>query len=258
MTALSEPLTSRFIVYALTDPRTAAIRYIGMSRQGLNRPRQHAHPSSCARKTPVACWARAIRARGETYGILVLEQCADLGSVAIAEAKWIAKLRSAGVALLNLTDGGEGMQNPSQEVRDRMSRDRTGKKRPPRSAEWCANISKATKGRKMSAEQVEAMAARRRGRKASDATKATLRAAKARQREEGRLTISAEQRAKIAEAAREQWRRQAVPVMDVTTGVVYPNQVSAAQAIGVTPPMVGHVLRGRAAHARGHVFRFHR
>lgn len=245
-----------YIIYGLIDPRTNEIRYIGLSRQGKARPRQHAYPSHRNRPTPVACWVRSLLAQGIRYQFVILEECKSREELAPAEIKWITDSRARGCRLLNLTDGGEGLQNPSQEVRDKMSAQRLGTKRPPRSEEWCRNISLSRKGMKPSPEAIEKRLQKLRGRPLSEAHKASLRAAKEQQRAEGRLVVSAEQKEKIAAAARDQWVRQARPIRDVDTGIIYGNQRLAAAAVGASSEHVWQVVNGRARSAKGHRFEF--
>lgn len=245
---------SDFIIYGLTDP-CGAVRYVGLSKVGLLRARQHGYPSAVARQRPCACWIRSLRARGEEFGVVVLERCASVAELPAAEQRWIATLRRGGAALLNCTDGGEGLLNPTPEVRAQMSASRTGKK-VKRSQEWRENVKAAAKGRNFTEAARRAHDEALTGKPLTEEHRAALRAAKARQRAEGRLTRSPETRAKVAEAARRQWERQSRPILDETTGITYPSQRAAAAAIGVTPNMIGHVLRGKARAARGHRLRF--
>lgn len=111
---------SAYLVYGLTDPTTAAIRYIGKSSAGLERPREHV--GKIGRETThKANWIRVLLQAGAMYGIRVLEECSDFDQAAQAEIRWIAEGRRAGWPLTNLTDGGEGAscevtQLPNEEV----------------------------------------------------------------------------------------------------------------------------------------------
>lgn len=90
------------------------------------------------------------------------------GGLTVAEANAIeiariAHYRHLGHPLTNQTAGGEGLTNPSQEVREKKAARMRGRKLPldvrqkmseshknlpHRSPEWCANIAKAKLGRK--------------------------------------------------------------------------------------------------------------
>lgn len=147
-----------------------------------------------------------------------------------------------------------GRRHPP-EIIERIAAQLRGRKLPPRSPEWRARLSASLKGRKMSAESIEQGASKKRGRKLSPEHRKALRDAKARQREAGTLGVPPERRLKIAAAARRQWERQADPILNVTTGAIYPTQLAAAAAIGVTGGMIGHVLNGRAKAVKGQVLR---
>jgi len=248
-------MSSKRIVYGLTDP-DSTIRYVGFSKTGMTRPRGHASPSNLKPNTPKTRWIRSLLDRGERYGIVVLQEVATDADGYAAEMHWIAQLRNAGVSLTNSTDGGDGARNPIPEAREKIRRANIGKQRPPRSAEWCARLSAANTGHVPSQEAIEKRRAKVTGRPLSEEHKQALREAKDRQRSEGRLKISDEQRAKISAAAKLQWERQSRPIVDLTTGITYKTQREAAKAIGVTAAFVGHVLHGRAPAAAGHRLAF--
>lgn len=135
-----------FVIYGLFDPRTTALRYVGMSKVGPARARDHLRPSHMRRRTASACWVRALAAAGLRPASVVLEYVPTRHELPEAERRWIRECRAAGADLLNLTDGGEGMQNPTAEVRERLAAAVRGTKRPPRSPEWCARLSAALRG----------------------------------------------------------------------------------------------------------------
>lgn len=98
---------SRFLIYALTEPDTDAVRYIGRSCTGLLRPREHSQRAGRER-THKATWIRSLVQTGTMYGVRVLEECSDVRSTIEAEIRWIAEGKRLGWALTNHTDGGEG------------------------------------------------------------------------------------------------------------------------------------------------------
>lgn len=223
-----------------------------MSKLGLARTKQHGYPSNVRRQKPSACWIRSLQSRGEQYGVQLLETCLDRASLPEAEQRWIAKLRSEGCKLLNCTDGGEGLQNPNAEIRARMTKARTGTTRPPRSPEWCENISRALKGRTVAPEARTRRKATMTGKPWSKAQHVAMKASWDRRREAGLLTLSPERRAQIAETTRAQWVQQSRHVRDLTTGITYPTLLAAGAAIGVTGAMIWRVVHGRAPAAKGH------
>jgi len=94
----------KYLVYALVDPRTLLVRYVGKSSCGLKRPRYH---KSSKRHSYCMNWVRSLQAAGFEYSIVVLEEC-TLETLSSSERWWIAYGRVCGWPLTNLTDGGEG------------------------------------------------------------------------------------------------------------------------------------------------------
>lgn len=97
-------------IYALCEFPSQEPRYVGKTVQPL-RLRLAAHLQTARRnaRLPVHRWLAKRRKSGLHVCIKWLETVdagQDWGS---AERGWIAKLREEGAALLNLTDGGEGL-----------------------------------------------------------------------------------------------------------------------------------------------------
>lgn len=126
-------------VYALRDPRTGAIRYVGKTVV-IPRDRflRHVRDAlSYGVDTHVARWIRTL----DTEPVFsILEQC-SIEDVAEAECRWIAKAREEGCRLTNLTDGGDGV--PGYRA----------------SPETCAKIGAVHRGKIMSAETKAKIAA---------------------------------------------------------------------------------------------------
>jgi hypothetical protein len=78
--------------------------------------------------------------------------------------------RDMGFGLVNMTDGGEGLANPSQETRSKMSQN-NAMKRP----EVAAKISAARKGKPLSDEHCLKLSEVQSGRKLSEATRQKMR-----------------------------------------------------------------------------------
>lgn len=90
-------------IYALTDPQSGEIRYIGKANDPQKRLAGHLRDAA-RRRTPVYDWILSLRKNGLAPGIVVLRQVSDWKT---AEREEIAKYRAAGVRLLNLADGGD-------------------------------------------------------------------------------------------------------------------------------------------------------
>ncbi len=167
------------LIYALVDPHTLLVRYIGLSSTGMKRPRDHRNPSQLKSRTHKTNWIRSLQALGLDYTIVVLEEVASSCAVSVAEIWWIAYGRASGWPLTNLTDGGEGVtgHKPSAETRAKMSAARRGKKRSP---EACAKSAATQRGRKLGPRSPEATAkaaASNRGRKRTPEARAKMAAA---------------------------------------------------------------------------------
>jgi hypothetical protein len=142
----------RFLVYALSDPTTNEVRYVGKSSAGLTRPKAHRFPSRLSvDKTHKGNWIRKLQKEGRQYTITILYQATVDVQLDQVEQYWIIVLRQRGCRLTNTTDGGDGSPglSPSQATRDKISRANTGQSR---SAESRLRMSKAQDGHEMSEE----------------------------------------------------------------------------------------------------------
>lgn len=182
---------SKYIIYGLTDPNTSAIRYIGQSSQGLNRPKEHAKNS----RSNAKCrnWVKSLRSRDLTYGITILEVLKDSSELNPAEIRWIKYGRDEGWDLTNMTDGGEGTLGhiKSKETRARLSAAATLRQSSPEvrerarlkalghitTEETKIKISKKLAGRKLSAEHSENIGKSLKGRIFTDAHRLKLKLA---------------------------------------------------------------------------------
>lgn len=120
----------RPFVYGLVDPlEPDHIRYVGLARIP-SRPFDHARAArrQATRSSYKINWIRKLQADGREPTVLVLEELPESVStflIGFVESSYIKSLRQIGHHLTNLTDGGEGLINPAQEVRDRISASQT-------------------------------------------------------------------------------------------------------------------------------------
>jgi hypothetical protein len=98
------------IIYALVDPRTNEIRYIGQSSRGFKRPVHHWDKTALRRDSHLHStrWIMQLIAEGKLPLIEVLEEV-DACELNASEILWIARGRAFGWPLTNLTDGGGGI-----------------------------------------------------------------------------------------------------------------------------------------------------
>lgn len=96
-----------FTVYALTEPKSGAVRYIGCSLDVIARVRSHfSEINSCVTANlPKSNWIRGLLRRGLQPGCRVLEEHIPVAATADAESFWMQYFRSRGVKLLNLKPG---------------------------------------------------------------------------------------------------------------------------------------------------------
>lgn len=138
-------------IYALTDPFTGDIRYIGKSIRPKERLTNHCNDSS---KTWRTNWIQSVLSKGLRPELLILEELDDDADWQTAERSWIAKGRECGWLLTNCTDGGDGLVNPPEEVREKIRKTWFGRKHKPESL---IKIGQASKGRKHTEENKERM-----------------------------------------------------------------------------------------------------
>lgn len=150
------------IIYALIDPRTDEIRYIGKTvRSAHRRLRRHLADSYMSSNTHKDRWLRVLKALGLDPLIKVIQRCGSADELAVAECQQIAAHRRAGVRLTNLTDGGDGTVgwHHTEESRAKLSAALKGK---PKSETHRLNAARAQLGRKASEETRSKLSAERR------------------------------------------------------------------------------------------------
>lgn len=151
-------------IYRLRDPRTNAIRYLGYcSRRPETRLNEHL---SRARQGLTTChrdnWLRSLQDLGLRPRIDVLSDKFPPEKWEQVERYWIAVYRLLGHDLTNVTDGGEGYVNWTEESRKKLSAARMGLRRNigvPHSPERRAAISRGKTGKKLSEAHRESMKA---------------------------------------------------------------------------------------------------
>ncbi len=104
-------MTNLVTIYELFDPRAPAIvRYIGKAKNAQARHKGHIH-SAQKPKLPCAKWIKSLEDEGVTVGMRVIELVEEKDWKR-TEKYWIAHYRNEGAPLLNLSNGGEGINGP--------------------------------------------------------------------------------------------------------------------------------------------------
>lgn len=115
-------------IYGLIDPRTGCIRYVGKS---LNLGQRYSHHVNYQDDgSHKSRWVAGLKKLALAPELVPL-QFVDEATWEAAERWWIAHFREHGADLTNGTAGGDGMHDPSPEVRAKLSESRRGKPRPP-------------------------------------------------------------------------------------------------------------------------------
>lgn len=116
-------------IYALKDPRTDKIRYVGKTRQSI-KARISAHfldKCKCLR----TAWMNELKSLGLRPVFIILESLDDKSTWQEREIYWIAKMKELGADLTNSTSGGDGVPNLPYETRQRMRKTWLGRKHTP-------------------------------------------------------------------------------------------------------------------------------
>lgn len=93
------------LIYALADPDTLLIRYIGQTSSPGRRKWVHASASNNRSDRKLCAWVRGLLANGRKPLMVELE---TTGEPDTREQHWIAEITAHGADLLNMNEGGKG------------------------------------------------------------------------------------------------------------------------------------------------------
>ncbi len=109
-------------IYALKDPRTDEIRYVGRTGRSTSwRLKKHLEEKKHTHKCR---WVQGLKRKGLVPQLVVLEKCATREDADKAEKSWILSLLRSGFRLVNHRIGGEGAPEGythSEETRKKIS-----------------------------------------------------------------------------------------------------------------------------------------
>lgn len=114
----------QFIIYALQDPITFEIRYIGKSQKGLNRPQYHLKKflyNKRLQKYPLYKWIKKNIKHEAVPKILIIQEFNTAEPLNEAEKFWIDYFKKQGCPLLNMTEGGEGAPGYQFTIQDKQN-----------------------------------------------------------------------------------------------------------------------------------------
>lgn len=123
-----------FVIYALIDPRTRELRYVGQSVRGVARAKSHWRTKKeRERKDHTHCWIRKLLAEGQVPEVEILETLEPSANVRAlldeAEIFWLGYFRMIGANLTNHTIGGCGSYGyrHTAEAKEKMRKNKRGR-----------------------------------------------------------------------------------------------------------------------------------
>lgn len=175
-------------IYALVDPRTDEVRYVGKTVDLKRRMRRHRNIGRSENPSIYRDrWIQSLMDDGLDFIVWILEVCDDKNWIA-SEIKWIAYFKEQGCSLTNLTGGGEGWHDYV------MTDEHRANLKKPKPEGFGKRISEAQKGRVKSQAHRENISKAKRGVKSTPEVKEKLSESM-----KNRWAVDSEFRAKVKE-----------------------------------------------------------
>lgn len=108
-------VTQSWVIYALRDPNTQGIRYVGWTKNVVARFKSHLNAAKHRPRYHVHFWIAKLLRANTTPILEILENGNGPGWQA-REQFWIAHMRTVGCDLTNLTKGGDGARQALSEA----------------------------------------------------------------------------------------------------------------------------------------------
>jgi group I intron endonuclease len=132
-------------IYTLSHPITGVVKYIGKSIDPKDRLRGHIRDARTKRRDNLSSnWIKSLLKEGLEPKMDIIDEID--GEWEWLEQYWISQFKSWGFVLKNTTDGGDYNPMTSPIARKKVS---DAMKKIEKTPEWCANISKGKKGKKV-------------------------------------------------------------------------------------------------------------
>lgn len=96
------------LIYALCDPDTGEIRYIGKSKNSMKRFKEHLSDISLRDNHRKNNWIKSLMKRGKIPNVKIIQKIDRDNQLNQAEIYWIKYFKKHGYNLTNMTDGGDG------------------------------------------------------------------------------------------------------------------------------------------------------
>lgn len=116
-----------YYVYGLFDPKTEELRYVGVTYRPHKRLMNHIHSSKKA-TTHKDHWILSLK-KQQLKPLMYVFEIVNKKDVQEIEQFYICYFRSIGCRLTNATIGGDGLESPTQEVREKIRASQIGKKK---------------------------------------------------------------------------------------------------------------------------------
>lgn len=138
-------------IYALVDPETDQIRYIGKSIRPKERLQNHMNEKSNCHRSH---WLQSLKKKGLKPHLVIIEEIYGAWPWQESERYWIAYARKHDWPLTNNTSGGDGVSGLPKETREKIRQTWLGRKHSPESIQ---RIREAVRGRKHTEEHKQKM-----------------------------------------------------------------------------------------------------
>ena len=115
-------------IYCLINPINNDIVYIGKSKNISKRYKDHCRKAKGKYRCKLDKWKNELISSGNLPVLEIIEQFDEYVDINFWEKYYISLYRSWGFNLLNMTEGGDGLQNPSIETRNKIGDKSRGRK----------------------------------------------------------------------------------------------------------------------------------